>query len=72
MGMPNTAPSNPVSGVPEWAAAEIFRGESVMSAALCALTDENISGCAKANLSAPYPPMDMPLMARAERSRRIE
>ena len=72
MGMPNAAPNNPVSGVPEWAAAEMFRGESVMSAALCALTEENSSGWAKAKRSAPYPPMEMPLMARAERSRRIE
>ena len=36
----------------------------MIKAALCALTAENSSGCAKANRKAPYPPIEIPLIAR--------
>src|ERR1700684_2929033 len=70
-GLPNTDPSNPLSGV-SIGIVSVCRGDCEMSAALCALTDENSSGYASAKRSAPYPPIDTPLMPRWERSRRIE
>ena len=49
----------------------VLIGLSVIKAALCALTAEKSSGCAKANRNAPYPPMEIPLMARAARLLRM-
>src|SRR5579862_8497253 len=65
-GSPNTAARTLPRGAPDLAAASNCCGDSVIRAALCALTAENISGCAKAKRSAPYPPMEMPSMARSE------
>ena len=62
---------DPGQGRSRLAAASSSCGDCVMSAALWALTAENSSGCAKANRSAPYPPIEIPLMARA-RTARVE
>ena len=53
IGLPKTAASNFPSGAPERAAVSSSCGDSVINAALCALTAENISGCEKAKRSAP-------------------